>query len=370
MQAPGRPDLCCDEASIDLVVLSTEWRELEKQANNTVFLSWEWIGVWLSVYQPDAKVIRVTDRGRLVGLGILSRSVERRHGLLYSRCLNLHQTGRDAEDQIWIEYNGFLAARGYEASVAVACLNHLLRSEPDWDEFIIGAAGADYVDSLSEATGLVEHVRWEAPSFGVDLASLRSKGQSYLGSLSGNSRHQIRRSLRRYEEKGKVYLERPTTMEEADITWSAIAPFHLARWGSEMGESGFANPDFVRFHQSFIRANWSAGVVDLIVLKAGEEVIAIFYNFLYRNRIYFYLAGIRAEADNRLKPGMLGHALCIEDYLDRGFDFYDFMGGDERYKRQLGVRHQYLVQAGLQRDRWKLRAERAVRTVKKRWELM
>lgn len=370
MQAASLTELCCEETSIEPEALAKEWRDLEQWASNTVFLSWRWIGVWLSVFQPKAKVLRVTQGSRLVGLGIVVRSIERRHAVLRSRCLYLHQTGLDAEDQIWIEYNGFLSGRGYESSVAVACLEHLKRREPDWDEFVIGAADEEYVQSISEASGLVSHVRWEAPCFGIDLSSLRSSGQSYLDSLSANSRHQIRRSLRLYEQIGAVTLERPKTHEEAELVWGSIAPYHLARWGDKTGESGFANQDFVRFHQHFIRTNWKAGAVDLIVLKAGDEVIAIFYNFLYRNRIYFYLAGIRSETDNRLKPGMLGHALCVEDYLDRGFDFYDFMGGEERYKRQLGVRHQYLVRAGLQRDRWKLRAERAARTIKNHWELM
>jgi CelD/BcsL family acetyltransferase involved in cellulose biosynthesis len=370
MQAASLSELCCEEASIEPDALAGEWRDLEQWAGNTVFLSWQWIGVWLSVFKPEARLLRVRHGNRIVGLGVVARSVERRHGLLFSRCLYLHQTGRESEDQIWIEYNGFLSGRGYESAVAVACLEYLKTRELDWDEFVIGAADENYVQSLSKAAGLFSHVRWEAPCFGIDLSSLRCSEQSYLDSLSGNSRHQIRRSLRLYEQIGEVQLERPKTLEEAELVWESIAPYHLARWGDKTGESGFANPDFVRFHQSFIRTNWKIGGVDLIVLKAGDEVIAIFYNFLYRNRVYFYLAGIRSESDNRLKPGMLGHALCVEDYLDRGFDFYDFMGGEERYKRQLGVRHQYLVRAGLQRNRLKLRAERAARTVKNRWELM
>ncbi|WP_349343054.1 GNAT family N-acetyltransferase [Marinobacter sp. MMG032] len=370
MQTVSLADLCCEEASIEPDALAEEWRDLEQWATNTVFLSWQWIGVWLSVFQPRAKLLRVKHGNRLVGMGIVVRSTERRHSVFLSRCLYLHQTGLESEDQIWIEYNGFLAGRGYEFAVAVACLDHLKRRERDWDEFVIGAADEIYVQSLSEAAGLFSHIRWEAPCFGIDLTSLRSGGQSYLESLSGNSRHQIRRSLRLYEQLGEVELHRPKTLEEAELVWGSIAPYHLARWGDKPGESGFANPDFVRFHQNLIRSNWKNGGVDLIVLKAGEEIIAIFYNFLYRNRVYFYLAGIRSESDNRLKPGMLGHALCVEDYLERGFDFYDFMGGEERYKRQLGVRHQYLVRAGLQRDRWKFRAERAARTIKNRWELM
>lgn len=370
MHAICLSELRCEEVTVLPEVLGEEWRQLEHYSRASVFLSWQWIGVWYSVYQPEVKILRVTHRGGLVGLGLVTEAVERRHGLLVSRCLHLHQTGRPSEDQIWIEYNGFLAAEGYEADVAAACTEYLKESCRQWDEFVIGAVEADYASALANSASLTPHIRWEAPCYGVDLAPLRSGNQCYLDSLSGNTRHQIRRTLKLYEGLGAVRLERPKTVEEAEFLWGSIAPYHLARWGSGDGQSGFANPDFVRFHQEYIRANWKQKGVDLIALKAGEETIAIFYNLLYRGRVYFYLAGIRSESDNRLKPGLLGHSLCVGDYLDRGFDYYDFMGGEERYKSQLGVRHQHLVQVGLQRDRWKLRAERAARSIKNRWELM
>lgn len=370
MEEVSTSGLHCEEVNFSPRILAEQWQALEKCARTNVFLSWQWMGVWYSVYQPEVRILRVTDQGRLVGLGLVTESIERRHGLLVSRCLHLHQTGRPCEDQIWIEYNGFLAAQGYEASVAKVCLEYLKETGNQWDEFVIGAVDSDYADLLADSASLTQHIRWEAPCYGVDLVSLRSGDRCYLDSLSGNTRHQIRRTLRLYEQLGAVRLERPKTIEEAEFLWGAIAPYHLERWGSADGQSGFANPDFVRFHQRYIHTNWAQKGADLIALKAGNKTIAIFYNLLYRGHVYFYLAGIRSESDNRLKPGLLGHSLCVDDYLARGFDYYDFMGGEERYKRQLGVRHQYLVQVGLQRDRWKLRAERAARSIKNRLELM
>lgn len=357
----------CTEAALEPESLSRDWQELEQWACPTVFLSWQWIGVWCAVYQPDVTVMRVTDHGRVVGLGLFTESDERRHGILVSRCLHLHQTGKQSQDQIWIEYNGFLAGQGYASAVAKTCVEYLKRTRKNWDELVIGAVDADYASALAEATALSPHIRWEAPAFGIDLSILRREGQSYLDSLAANTRYQIRRTSRLYEQMGPLRLERPETLDEAQSLWDAIAPYHIARWGGGSGESGFANPEFVRFHRQFIQTNWAHGGADLISLKAGHTTIAIFYNLVYRNRVYFYLAGIRQESDNRLKPGLLGHSLAVEDYMNRKFDYYDFMGGEERYKSQLGVRHQYLVQVGLQRDRWKLRAERVARSIRNRW---
>ena len=356
-----------DEVSIDPDLLADDWKTLEKRAQTSVFLSWQWIGVWLSVYQPIFRVLRITDRGKLVGLGLVTESSERRHGVLVSRCLRLHQTGRSSEDQICIEYNGFLAEKGQEAGVAKAGIEHLKQSRVAWDEFVIDAVEADYAQELAQASALVSHIRWESPSYGVDLSSLRSGDQAYLDTLSRNTRHQIRRTQRLYEELGSVVLQRPKTVEEAMFTFNSITPFHFARWGSGQGESSFTNPEFTRFHRQYVRTHWEQGGADLIELKAGGETIAIFYNLVYRNRVYFYLAGIKAQKENKLKPGLLGHSLCIQDYIDRGFNYYDFMGGQDRYKSQLAEPHQHLVKIALQRDRWKLKAERTARALKHRW---
>ncbi|MBY6070323.1 GNAT family N-acetyltransferase [Marinobacter salsuginis] len=347
--------------------LRDDWLDLEGRASPTVFLSWQWLGHWLHVYQPHAWVLRVIEGERLVGLGLVVETDERRHGVMKSRCLRLHQTGHKLLDQIWIEYNGFLAEHGKEDAVAEACLQYLCNSMPDWDEFVIGAIDAEEAERYARITGLHKHLRWEAPCFGVDLDHLRRTGGRYLDTLSRNTRHQIKRCYRLYQQQGDVRLVRPDSVEEALALFDRIGPRHLERWGAGPDQSGFANPDFVRFHRELIRFQWPDGGVDLVSLMAGDKEIASFYNLVYNQVVYFYLGGMEAETDNRLKPGLLGHSLCIEDYRHHGFHYYDFMGGDERYKSNLGHLHRHLVQISLQRARFKLKLEDVARRARNRW---
>lgn len=354
-------------AVTDLRLLQAEWEDLESRSAPTVFLSWQWLGHWLEVYQPDVRVLKVTENGRLIGLGMIVVSSERRHGVLRSRCLRLHQTGSRVLDQIWIEYNGFLAEHGRDRDVSAACLNYLVAQKEEWDEFVVGAIDADEADFYAETTGLFKHVRWEAPCYGVDLDQLRRNGKHYLDTLSRNTRYQINRANRLYEERGPVALVRPDSVEEALAVFDSIGPRHLERWGSGPDQSGYANPDFVRFHRSLIRSQWPEGGVDLVSLRAGDDIIASFYNLLHNQVVYFYLGGMMTETDNKLKPGLLGHSLCIEDYRQHGFHYYDFMGGEERYKSNLGERHRHLVQVALQRPRFKLKLEQALREARNQW---
>ena len=347
--------------------LKAEWQDLENRAELTVFLSWQWLGHWLKTYKPAALVLKVTEGDRIIGLGLLVETSERRHGVLKSRCLRLHQTGQRLQDQIWIEYNGFLSEKGEEDRVAAASLKYLCEELPEWDEFIVGAIDSTDADRYAQLTGLHKHIRWEAPCFGVNLDELRRGGVHYLDTLSRNTRYQINRCERLYQQRGLVQLQRPDSIEGALALFDRIGPRHLQRWGSGADQSGFANPDFLHFHRELIRTQWADGGIDLVSLMAGDQEIASFYNLLHKGVIYFYLGGMETETDNRLKPGLLGHTLCIEDYRHHGFHYYDFMGGEERYKANLGQLHRQLTQVSLQRGRFKLKLEDAARRTKQLW---
>lgn len=351
----------------DKDALARDWQALEGHADCPVFLSWQWIGVWLKVYQPAATVIKVTVGDTIIGLGLLVEKRDRRHGVLTSRCLRLHQTGNPEEDQIWIEYNGFLVDREHIDAVDAAVVRYMQMGLNDWDEWQVGAIDAERAAAFLAAGQLKPLVRWEAPCYAVNLAALRRTATPYLSTLSTNTRGQIVRAQRIYEQRGAVRVIRPTSLDEALRWFSEIGPQHMARWGTGPSQSGFANPHFVRFHEAFIRAHWAQGGVDLVAVAVGDTRIATFYNFIYRNQVYFYLGGLQVEQDNKLKPGLLGHSLCLQAYLRDGRDMYDFMGGDERYKRQLGQWHARLIQVVMQRDRLKFRWEQAAREAKQRW---
>ncbi|MEE4384474.1 MAG: GNAT family N-acetyltransferase [Pseudomonadales bacterium] len=347
--------------------LRSEWVALEARAEAPFFLSWHWIGTWLEVYQPNVEVLRAFKGSQLIGIALFTRfDVERHWGLLRSRTLRLHQTGDAREDQIWIEYNGLLVDRHHRDGVHRLVLDYLLRAVPDWDELIVGAVRNEDADLLAAHPAILRHDLWTAPCYGIDLDAIRRSGASYLDTLSRNTRYQVRRAQRLYEEQGAVELIRPASLNEALEAFEEIGKLHLTRWGSEAGRSGFANPEFMAFHRQLIQRHWNARRVDIRLLRVGGRLVSGFYNFLHEGVVYFYLSGVGNERESRLKPGLLGHALCIEHYLEDGWCFYDFMGGGERYKKSLGQVHQQLFQCSLQKRQLKFRLERAAREIKRR----
>lgn len=349
----------------DVAALSRDWLALQVKADVTFFLSWYWIGSWLAVYRPNAIVVEACLDGTICGLGVLVYQNETRHWVLRSKVLRLHQTGCAQHDQIWIEYNGWLTDVSNSEHIGQQMSSYVCHQLGQWDEFIIGAIDPEVARKIADAGRLNWHERWAAPCFGVDLNAIRHQGQQYLPTLSYNTRYQIRRSERFYQQLGAVALRRPESTQQALQWFDDIGPLHVKRWGSGIGQSGFANPLFVDFHRDLIEKCWAEGDVDLLALYAGETHVATFYNLVYQNRVYFYLSGIEPITDNKQKPGLLGHSLCIEHYMQQGYDFYDFMGGNERYKTQLGAWHSHLVQVSLQKRRFKFTVEKLGRMVKR-----
>ena len=364
VQATGECSVSCTPLR-DCDALAVEWAELEANAEGGFFLSWSWIGTWLASCAVNADILRVHIDGQLVGLALLVRRKERHYFLTHPAVLYLNQTGDALQDQIWIEYNNVLTHRKYHELVLCAAMNFLVQERQDWDRLVLGQVSKKDADFIASISPLGRHNIWDSPSYGVDLDQLRRDKKPYLSALSRNTRYQIRRSIRHYESVGAVKLERPDCEAGAQQMLREIAPLHIERWGKSLEGSGFANPQFIAFHEALIRRHWQAGAVDLIKLSVDASPIAYFYNFIYRGHIYFYLSGLVNESSqSKLKPGLVGHSLCIQDYLDRGMSFYDFMGGDHRYKRSLATRHDHLYRMVLTRSKAFFTAETLAREVK------
>lgn len=353
----------------DVAVVEKEWLDLEARSSCSFFLSWTWIGTWLSVIEPHCDVLRVHFKEQLVGLALVTRSQHSAFNHFPSSRIHFHQKGNALCDQIWTEYNGMLSVEDHQNASMIASLRYLEKEFSDWDELVISAVTEEVAELMEGATDLTRQDLWQSPTFGVDLQQLKQLGSNYLDSLSRNTRYQIRRSLRLYQSRNNdtgLKLVFADSCAEALTYLDEVAPLHLDRWGSGLSESGFTNESFVAFHRELIRRGWPDGRIDFIKVKSGAKVIAYIYNFLYRGTVYFYLSGIAAETEPKLKPGLCSHALCIQHYLDKGYKYYDFMGGDDRYKASLGKRRDELYKITLQKDKLKFKVEDFLRSLKNR----
>src|SRR5262249_28590514 len=106
--------------------LGAIWRDLERRANASFFLSWDWIGTWLGEagIQPLLMIGRRADQ--IVALGLLQQK-SRRIGPILLQSLFLNHAGKQYFDCVNIEFNDFLLDRSGMDESRKACVKELLR---------------------------------------------------------------------------------------------------------------------------------------------------------------------------------------------------------------------------------------------------
>ncbi len=346
----------------DLAELQRDWTLLERGKRLPFFLTWHWVSCWLKTYHPKVIAVSASRAGRIVAIGLFTRSLEVRHGLIRSWQLRLHQLGDYSMDQIWMEYNDFICDSEHNQDAVNACLDVLQDAEFTWDEIVLPmmpANRAEFILASNDRT----RVGLRDLCYAVDLAWLRETGREYLQSLSANSRYQIRHSIRLYEQKyGELELRRAATVEAALEYFEEAGRFHVLRWP----DSGFHNRHFVEFHRNLIADSFGQNNIDLLKLVAGGVTIAVMYYQLVGKKVYFYLHGLRYEPDGKLKPGLVAHAMATEYYIAQGMDQYDYMGGDSQYKMQLARRSEDLMTVIIQRPKLQFWLEQIARNIKQR----
>ncbi len=345
--------------------LEARWRALEARADITFYLSWDWIGAWVDeAGLPDWVLVGRVD-GEIIALGLLRRSLDRRHGFVRSRTLHLHATGYEDQDVIFIEYNALLTDRRFDPldAQAIAYLRSRQREIGRFDEISLGGFTEDRFEAV-QAAGLRTHVHALKSTAFVDLEAIRRSGGDYLATLSANTRQQIRRAVRLYEARGPLILETARSVEEA-LTWfEGMGVLHEAAWRGKGDEGGaWRFPFLVAFHRQVIARSFPHGV-EIVRIRCGGQAIGYIHCLVRDGWIGSYLSGFAYEADNKLKPGLVSFYLYVQHRLEAGGEVLDFLAGDHRYKTSLGMPGPRMYWFRVQERRPLLLLERALRGVK------
>lgn len=319
--------------------LAPVWVELEARADAPFYLSWDWIGCWLREAKLRPTVLAGRIAGRIVLLAVVTPASRRDVLPIAFHGLHLNMSGVPAQDIITTEYNGFLIDRDWAGRIESKAIAFLLRglvvAGQRRDELHLKNVADGFQRWLPES-GLTVRELQRKPSWRVDLSAIRAGEKSYLNGLSSNTRQQIRRSMRLYEQHGKLSASPAATVPEALEYLDGLAELHQRYWNSRGEPGGFSFQFFAEFQRSLIQTCLPRGTVEIIKVAAGDHIIGYVYNMVYRGEVSAYQTGFNYESDARLKPGLVSHTLCIEQHIRDGSAVYDFLAGEHRYKANLG----------------------------------
>ena len=197
------------------------------------------------------------------------------------------------------------------------------------------------VEQVAEAAGL------GFASEQVDVApaiSLPKTFDEYLASLSGHDRHELRRKRRRIGELGDWRVRKAHDVGwEADL--SAFFEFHRQAPGEK---AGFFTPQRERFFRRLAADLFLFGMARLDVLEISGDIVAATFGYDYRGTFALYNSAFRPDLAKHA-PGMVLVGCLIEQAIEAGHHTFDFLRGDEPYKKRFGPTmrpvHQVMVAA-------------------------
>lgn len=306
----------------DPLALEAMWRALETRADLSFFQSWTWMGCLYEERFPHPLVLSEARDGATAVLGLFNRG---------KLTLHLGESGVPDIDSIYIEHNGLVWAREEVPDVAA-----LLRAARAWGwlprRIVLSGVDDVHLAAARAAGGRVVMRRTHI----APVLDLTPAGVDWMLGVSTNTRQQLRRSSRAYATQGTLRVERAEGIAQAHSFLEALAVLHQRSWVARGEPGAFARPFFRRFHRELIARGLPRDEIDLLRISAGDRVIGYLYNFRYRGRVLSYQGGFDYDgAAGALKPGMTCHHLAIDRYAAMGVHAYDFLAGDDRYKRSL-----------------------------------
>lgn len=304
------------------------WRELEVQVPRlSFFQSWSWVGSLAEERFADPVLLQARCGGRLVGLALFNRHRGR---------LCLGESGDARLDAPFVEHNGPLALGPPGVDRA---LLHAAAGLAGVRRLVLSGVPASL---LAEAPGIALRLQQRrAPH--VRLEEVRKAGGDPLALLSANARHQIRRSAKHY---GAPTMRRAESEAEALTMLDEMMALHQRSWLARGKPGAFADPFPRRFHETLVRRAMPRDEIDLLRVEGERGLIGILYNFRLRGRVSAYQSGLDlAGAGAHGKPGLTCHAMAIARAVGSGEAIYDFLGGDDRYKRTLAQHGEALLWA-------------------------
>ena len=193
----------------------------------------------------------------------------------------------------------------YAAATRTACLSALAALH--WQEMCWGATELG-AEQMPVHPNMVLYRGKTSTSPFVDLDAVRGKAGDLCALLSANTRGQIRRSARLYQEMGELRIERAPTKDEALAWLKDLRRLHEATWTSR--GKAVTRPFLGRFLEGLIKRGFESGGIDILRVGAGRKKLGYLYNVIYRDRVSNYQSGFQFGPTGRYKPGLVKSLAC------------------------------------------------------------
>jgi len=318
----------------DVIALGSEWDALVSASPvSTPFLSWPWIGAWLETLglEADLEVVVARDPidGRLIGIAPFFVETRRRLGVGF-RSLRLIGSGPAAPDHLDMPI-----AAPDPAPVAAALWQAVNRSRR-WDFVDLdGVASGGWLAGILLRRRSDRAIAEQIPAPFLPLEGGWDAVQRRFGS---NHRQNLGRYRRKLDRDAAEPLTERIVVHPTDLeaTMDRLIAMHQTIRTSHGDPGAFATPALEDFQRAAARRMLAAGRLRLWRLDVGSTTIAAIECFRFGDTVSFYTTGFDPSWA-AYGPGRAVMARAIRGAVDEGAAEFDFLRGDESYKRSWGT---------------------------------
>jgi CelD/BcsL family acetyltransferase involved in cellulose biosynthesis len=308
--------------------LADEWRMLCENAScNKPYSQPEYFSSYVKAFEPGGRIVLVTAwrEKSLIGILPLVEARERWYGI----SLRLLTTPR-GDHYPWFD---LICEAGIgQREVSVAILQELDRLD-GWDAIRLTSVteGSAAYELLRSETGANLRINGfnEAQVPYISIAGSQSDFRSFVGKLSPNFRHMLRKALRKTAKLGELSLRR---FDSADP--SALQEFYrieASGWKGKERTAIACHAHLVQFYNEIAIAAAERGYLRLYLAYVGSRAIAGMFAFQLDDKLSVPKLGYDEEY-RHLAPGHLLVHEVLKESWESSVKEFDFLGYWMRWK--------------------------------------
>ncbi len=315
--------------------LAGEWDALVSASpDGSLFETSEWITRWMASYWPAGRTLflLVHDGATLVGAAPLLIDDDGEIG-----CRHTLTLPRNSQ----IPHASLVAAPGRRREVLDAVFEHLAIERRTTQVILTGvertsAAWDDTLDIVQRRD--LRWLPWETAA--IPRVRIESTWDEYLKTRDSHVRSELKRKLRNVEKAGAVEWVAATTPESCARILPDVFGIEARSWKEAAGTSFLLEPGAGPLYESLAYRAAERGWLRLYVLYVDGSPVAHLYGIVYKNE-YMALKTSYDESAKSLSPGAALMAYALRDAFAQGYDAFDFLGIESRWKTELAteVRH-------------------------------
>ncbi len=311
-------------------LLYDDWNALLAKSNlNLIFLTWEWQSIWWRAYEPGQLWLLAIydDDDVLMGIApwFIQTTPDNERVLRTIGCVDV------------TDYLGLIVSAEAENDVISALSDYLFTHQDQLDRIDLCNI-PEYASILTtlalslEQNGAQVLIKEQEV---CPVIALPNNFADYVQALDKKDRHELKRKMRK-AEGSEESLDWFVVDDSYDLN-VAIDDF-LRLMGSSSADKLAFLADFrnVAFFKAIVPALYALGYVQMAFIKANDDLVAAYLNFLYQDEVLVYNSGLDVSAIEGFSPGIVLLAYLIRHAIEQGYRRFDFLRGNETYKYRMG----------------------------------